>query len=149
MGATVQWLIPDKVIFIHLDGDIGAADLQFIADKIDTHIKETTAEKVHVLSDELNAKRNKRDLREGISSLSWVRDPKIGWVVACESTAQYARTKILGRLTVSLLNIQYRKFGTVDDAIKFLVGRGKDMPSIQEMKDAYDTLLDKQTQDRK
>lgn len=134
MAYKLGWYVPERVIYIRLEGTFTVDDLAQISDAL---IKMLDSGKplVHILRDERNITSTPRNLQRARDVMRVGNHRAIGWVVATGNTN--AMLQFLMGMMASFFGLNYRHFRTIEAGIAFLQARD---PSIR-WDDADQTLL--------
>jgi hypothetical protein len=118
MPYTVNWYIPDELIYVHYTGVTTAEELRDCLLKMRSFIESSPCELVHAISDV-------GDIVEAVplkDSLKIVRDvghhPRAGWTISIREKS--VLLKMGSALGSSVFKLRFRAFDTLDEAVAYL-----------------------------
>lgn len=118
MSFEISWYIPQRIIHIHLLGELDLNAVGAMAKAINHMMQEGVAP-VHILLDDAKGGRPPISLTQLKSQLEIAKSPLMGWIVGVGETDPVA--KFLIPLLANIMNVHYSRVATIEDAIDFLV----------------------------
>lgn len=117
MSFEIRWYFPKRIIYIHLLGELGLAEVEQMSRESLTFIQEGIAP-VHILLDDSKGGQPPISLKELKSRLEIASHPSVGWIVGIGEVDQVA--KFLIPLLMKILKLQYLRVENLDAALNFL-----------------------------
>src|SRR5688500_7514486 len=81
MSHEIAWLVPNKVIDLHVIGDISLESLAAFSQDIMQYIESSDAPLVHLLADERDMGGFPSQIKRVLDSAQFLRHPRLGWFV--------------------------------------------------------------------
>lgn len=133
MPYDVQWLVPDRVMYVRYIGVFTRDDLYAYLEK-SLAMRDEANERlgvggplVHTLTDGRDMVKNEMELKDVQSSLRSLRHQKVGWSV-------FVHESRLNRFIVSiahqLVGVRHYICATMDEAVKFLRDNDDTLPAF-------------------
>lgn len=122
MSFEISWYIPQRVIYVHVLGELGLAEVEGMSKRI-AELLEAGIEPVHILLDDTKGGRPPLNLRELKARIEMVNHPIIGWVVGIGEVDAVA--KFLIPLLLKIMSMKYTRVANVDEAVEFLSVRDR------------------------
>ena len=117
MPGHVQWLIPNRVIYVKIAGDYQLETVKQVLAAAKPMVDNGIAP-VHVVWDMTEITKMPTDIREPISQLNHLRDhPNGGWITMIANSVMI---RFAGQIASRLLGANYRSVSTFDEAIQTL-----------------------------
>ncbi len=116
MPYTINWYIPNQIIYSDFCGEVTLRELSKYNDEM-TQILETAASRIHVIvntTQVTNVSVNPRDI---VQTLSHLTHPQIGWGVVVQ-TSRFVR--FLASMVMQLRQVRVRYVGDLPSAADFL-----------------------------
>lgn len=119
MPVMLSWFIPERVVYVDLDGDVTADEIRANAAEFAALVDTSPAPLVHVLQDATDLTSLPRELKALSDAVQiGYGHPRLGWTVAFGVRNDLLR--FIGGLTSRLFSIRYRIVDTQADAIEWL-----------------------------
>lgn len=139
MPYKMEWIIPDRVLYMYTYGHTTVAESEELMDKSFEYIYasgEDSSYLVHVISDSRHV--TESDL--GINDIRRIfggqkgRATRPGWTIIITPSPVM---RFFGSIALQFMGIRGRQVGTVEDALQILVDAEDDLPSYDELLQAF------------
>ena len=120
MSYEINWYIPQRVLLIHLTGELDLNAVEAMARDTKTMLEQGTAP-VHILLDDTLGGAPPKSLREMKVRMETVKDSGVGWVVGIGEVNAVAQ--FLVPFFMKIVRINFVRHTTLEDAVQFLVQR--------------------------
>lgn len=127
MHVEHRWLVPDRVVYLSISGDITPEDFEALNDRKVSLIDAGKAP-VHMIYQMKNVNLiDHRPSTEGLKRI--LNTEKLGWYVAIDADLSAVR-RALGRIALAFSRMRWRVVTSFDEAAAFI--KKKD-PSLQDV----------------
>lgn len=117
MSFEIDWYIPQRVLHVHVLGEMALKDVEEMA-HIASDFMEDGFAPVHILLDDVKGGRPPISLKELKSRLAIVEHPSIGWIVGVGEVDAVARFLI--PLLMKVMKLKYIRVSTIEEGVGFL-----------------------------
>jgi hypothetical protein len=77
---TIRWYVPERVIFIHYDGDLATEDFQTFSDTFIQMMDASSATMIHIIGDASKIGKISANPLQIRGALGYLKHPKLGWI---------------------------------------------------------------------
>lgn len=131
MPVINRWLVPGKVIYADLIGDLSLESLKEGSDSIISMYNESEFDRIHILSNQAEMGSIPVSLKLFNDATPFVRDKRLGWLIMFPEGNQFA--KFMATMVTSLAKIDYRHTNSLEEALNLLSRMDQTLPSVEEM----------------
>jgi hypothetical protein len=131
MSHEISWLIPNKVINLHVIGDISLESLATFSQDIIQHIEASDAPLVHLLADERDMGGFPSQIKRVLDAAAFLRHPRLGWFVIYGTDNKVL--KFISYMVAQVTQIRHRRFVTQAEAFAFLQAVDTTLPNLSEV----------------
>lgn len=119
MPHELSWHTPRRIAYARIFGDMGMEQLNAFTQELQHYVEDGDAP-IHVLLDDSEAGPPPLTIKEAqaIFDMDKIDLTQLGWFVGIVEPKLMA--KVMLPLISSMMNIQYKRFDNIDDAIAFL-----------------------------
>jgi len=149
MPYKINWIIPNQILYIYSYGFTSLTDGENMI-RESFELAEKTLEDheflVHVITDSRHVTKNDvnvNDMRR-IFSEQKGRAQRPGWTMVVTPSPIL---RFLGSIALQFMDVRGRQVATVEDAIEFLVDSDDNLPSKEELLQAYQAVFGKMQMD--
>ncbi len=119
MSCRAAWYIEKQVLHLHFWGDLGPQDYEDYFRLCYNAYDESDAAQVHVLVDASHIT-NLPNLIDVQRSLPQSSHPRAGWTVTVKDGPINVMARFVTTMVGKALNVHFRHFDTLDEALEFL-----------------------------
>lgn len=131
MPVINRWLVPGKVIYTDLIGDLTLESLKAGSDSIISMYNESEFDRIHIVSNQAEMGNIPVSLKLFNEATPFVRDKRLGWFVMFPEGNQFA--KFMATMVTSLAKIDYRHANSLEESLNLLKRMDQTLPPVEDM----------------
>ena len=131
MPVISRWLVPGKVIYTDLVGDLTLEDLKAGSDGVISLYDESEFDQIHVIANQAKLGNIPVSLKLFNEATPFVRDKRLGWFIMYPEGTQFA--KFMASMVTSLAKIDYRPTDSLENALSLIKRMDDSLPDVDEM----------------
>ena len=131
MTVTIQWFLENRVIYMETPGKLLLEEVGETSNTIINMIDNSDAPLVHVVINEIDLESFPKSLKAFNDAVSFLRHPRIGWLIIYPSTNQFA--KFMSGMVAGIAKVRFRRLETLDESLAFLTSMDSTLPSSEEL----------------
>lgn len=120
MPYQLSWYRENYIVLATVSGDFSLAELEAYGNELSQHYLEGAQTPIHVISDVSAMKKFPTHALTAIrTSESWLRHPKLGWVILIDKNSNPMLRFLLATVT-QVVKLKYRMVATPEEALSLL-----------------------------
>ena len=131
MSYEIGWLVEEKVIELHVSGDI-ASEILFAASRdIIVLMDSSTAPLVHLIVNETDMGNFPKQIKNVMDAAEFINHPKMGWFLIYGNDSPFLN--FLSPMVARVARLRHRRFQNGADAYNFLFSVDATLPQIERV----------------
>lgn len=117
MPYTIDWYVPNRIIFVNLWGNHTIEELRQLDHDVVIRVEEGNP-LVHVVTDSRKLEQVPRSLHAVVDSLNGMRHPSMGWIINVGDHSPFIKFMMIA--VSRIMRIQFRLLNTMPQAFEML-----------------------------